>query len=127
MNKSVQAELDTTPSEPSSEHQTEHIGDLSCKKGCQFYNTYIKLNDAQTQSFSMAMISQSESEVRHNSRKLKITDSSAHKVPVRDTTNSDNFIREHLYPYFKKGTNLLSMEKRVKLLQNNNCVHQDRI
>ena len=49
----------------------------------------------------MATISQSESKLWHNSRQLRITGSSAHKVPVRNTTNSDNFIREHLYPSFK--------------------------
>ena len=34
LNKSVQAKVDTTPSEPSSEPHTEHIGDLLCKKCC---------------------------------------------------------------------------------------------
>lgn len=101
LSKSVHAKLDTTLFEPSSEPHTEHVGDLSCKKCSQFYNKYIKLTDAQIKSLSMATISQSESELWHNSRKIRITGSSANKVPIRDTTNSDNFIREHLYPSFK--------------------------
>ena len=49
----------------------------------------------------MATISQSASDVWHNNRQLRITGSSAYKVPVRDKTNSDNFIREYLYPSVK--------------------------
>ena len=33
-------------------------------------------------------------------RKIRITASSAHKVPVKETTDSTNFIREHLHPSF---------------------------
>lgn len=91
LSKSMHANINKSFFEPSSEPHTEHTGELSCEKCCAFYNRYIKLNDAQIQSLSMATISQSESELWHNSRKIRITGSSAHKVPVRDTTNSDNF------------------------------------
>lgn len=100
LSKSMHANINKSFFEPSSEPHTEHTGELSCEKCCAFYNRYIKLNDAQIQSLSMATISQSESELWHNSRKIRITGSSAHKVPVRDTTNSDNFLREHMYPSF---------------------------
>lgn len=33
-------------------------------------------------------------------KKTRITASSAHKVPIKDTTECTNFIREHLYPIF---------------------------
>ena len=33
-------------------------------------------------------------------RKIRITASSAHKAPVKETTDSTNFIREHLHPSF---------------------------
>lgn len=100
LSKSVHEKINKSLFEPSSEPHTEHTGELLCKKCRVFYNRYIKLNDAQIKSLSMAKISQSESELWHTSRKIRITGSSAHKVPVRDTTNSDNFLREHMYPSF---------------------------
>ena len=33
-------------------------------------------------------------------QKIRITGSTAHKVPIKDTTDSNNFVREHLYPKF---------------------------
>ena len=63
----------------------------------------------------MATNSQSESELWHNSRKVRITGSSAHKVPVRDTTHSNNFIREHLQTSFK-GNKFTKHGQKGKIL-----------
>ena len=40
------------------------------------------------------------SDLWHNARKLRITASSAKKVPSRESTNPDKFMAEHLCPSF---------------------------
>lgn len=78
LSKSVHKSINKPLFEPSSEPHTQHTGELSCKKCCLFYNRNIKLNDAQIKSLSMATISESESELWHNSRKIKLAE-----VPTR--------------------------------------------
>ena len=48
-------------------------------------------------------IMQYKSTLWRDCRKIRITSSSAHKVPVKETTDSTNFIREHLHPTFVKN------------------------
>ena len=43
----------------------------------------------------------STSVVWRDARRLRITDSSVEKVPVRATTSAENFLREQLYPSFR--------------------------
>ena len=44
---------------------------------------------------------QSDSKLWHDARKLRLTASSVKKVPVRNTTNPDSILREHLLPSFR--------------------------
>lgn len=77
-----------------------------------FYNSYIKLNDAQMKSLLMATISQSESELWNDGRKIKITGRSDHKVPVRHTTKVI-FSLENICILPSQETHLLDMDKKV--------------
>ncbi len=78
-----------------------HDEDLSCGKCKAFYEAYIDLDGEQASKLEMKTREQSESGLWHSSRKIRITASSAKKVPVRAGTNSDKFLCEHMYPTFR--------------------------
>ncbi len=47
---------------------------------------------------------QSASQLWHDARKLRITASTAKRVPKRPTTNPKKFLNEYFYPAFKSNT-----------------------
>ena len=114
--KSTSAKINTTcfMSNDSTPH-SEHTGDLSCLKCEKFYDRFVQLTPTQISDITTKTISQAQSDLWHDSRKLRITGSTSHKVPVRDTTNPDNFIREHVYPTFRGNmfTNLTWSGRRT--------------
>ncbi|XP_073702954.1 uncharacterized protein [Garra rufa] len=78
----------------------QHGPDLQCHKCMSFYHTYVELDEGKLNSLENATKTQSASHVWHDARKLRITASSAKKVPFRVSTKPDNFLREHLFPRF---------------------------
>lgn len=78
---------------------SEHSVELSCKACTDFYNNFVllKSNDA----LESKTQGQADSVVWRDSRRVRITASTAKKVPVRATTDSNNFLREHLHPSFR--------------------------
>ena len=61
----------------------------------------MQLTPSQISNMTTETIDQAQSDLWHDSRKLRVTGSTSYKVPVRDTTNPDNFIKEHVYPTFR--------------------------
>ncbi len=86
----------TTQMEPHGEHGPE----LQCHKCMSFYHTYVELDEGKLNSLENVTKTQSASHVWHDARKLRVTASSAKKVPFRVSTKPDNFLREHLFPRF---------------------------
>lgn len=72
----------------------------SCGKCTMFYDIYVSLSSPQIEKLKKETVTQSNSILWRDSRKLRITASTAHKVPVKETTSSENFIREHIHPKF---------------------------
>lgn len=69
-----------------------------------FYDMYIKLDGDKCASLDAFTKMQSASHLWFDARKLRVTASSAKKVPVRASTKPDNFLREHLFPRFHGNT-----------------------
>ena len=78
----------------------EHTDLTSCGKCTQFFEKYVNLTNQQISKLQGETTMQYKSTVWRDCRKIRITASSAHKVPVKETTDSTNFIREHLHPSF---------------------------
>lgn len=76
-------------------HQ-QHTDTLNCEKCRAFYKMYIEVDDTKAAMLEEETREQSSSELWHSTRKIRITASSAKRVPVHSTTNSDKFIREHV-------------------------------
>lgn len=81
-------------------HQT-HSNDLSCNQCKTFYQAYIEVSKEQAAQLELETREQSPSDLWHNCRKIRLTASSAKKVPVRASTKSDKFLCEHIYPSFR--------------------------
>lgn len=69
-----------------------------------FYESYIKLSPTQAITLMEETMVQSASQLWHDARKLRITVSTAKRVPKRPTTNPKKFLNEHFYPAFKGNT-----------------------
>ncbi|VDI48025.1 Hypothetical predicted protein [Mytilus galloprovincialis] len=82
------------------EEHGEHTSISSCRKCYTFFNKYIELNDTKRKNLEHGTKGQSSSVLWKDARKLRITASSATKVPIKDTTDATSFIREHLHPKF---------------------------
>jgi hypothetical protein len=65
-----------------------------------FLKKCVSLDQNQIQRLQTNIQEQSKSNLWRDAREIRITASSAHKVPIKDTTDCTNFIREHLYPTF---------------------------
>jgi hypothetical protein len=65
-------------------------------KCTQFLEKYVNLTNKQISKLQEETTMQYKSTLWRDCRKIRITASSAHKVPVKET--STNFIREHLHP-----------------------------
>jgi hypothetical protein len=93
--------------EAETEHDSEHCDALTCTKCVEFYTRYINITPEQTLTLERISKQQGESSIWKESRKIRITASTAHKVPVRATTNPDNFLRDHVYPRFTGNNNTI--------------------
>ncbi|XP_016105082.1 uncharacterized protein [Sinocyclocheilus grahami] len=80
---------------------SEHGSALSCPKCTTFYDAFIKLNPVQVVELERNTRKQSIELLWHDARKLRITASTASKVPQRETTDPVKFFNEHLYPKFQ--------------------------
>ena len=92
--------LTATPSGDRGSTCEEH-GDHSnnsCAKCTMFYNTYI---DIDRDNLERMTRQQTESSAWHDCRRVRITASSAKKVPVRSTTDCTRFLREQIFPSFR--------------------------
>ncbi len=79
-------------------HQ-EHTGEEDdCDICGNFFKTFIQLK---SDKLEQATKQQSESVIWKESRRIRITASTANKVPKRSSTNPDKFIREHIFPRFQ--------------------------
>lgn len=78
-----------------------HNNELSCNPCKAFYQAYVEVSDAQAAQLELETREQSASDLWHNCRKIRLTASSAKKVPVHATTSSDKFLCEHIYPSFR--------------------------
>ncbi len=83
---------------------TEHSTMLTCRKCLSFYETYVQLSPAQVEKLSEETQVQSASQLWHDARKLRLTASTAKRVPKRSTTNPQKFLNEHLHPTFTGNT-----------------------
>ncbi len=77
-----------------------HSYDLSCDPCKTFYQAYVEVCDAQAAQLEFETREQSASDLWHNCRKIRLTASSAKKVPVHAATSSDKFLCEHIYLSF---------------------------
>ncbi|CAG2227127.1 unnamed protein product [Mytilus edulis] len=78
----------------------EHDSLSSCQRCSSFYSKYLAVDLARTIKLQTDTINQSKSFLWKDARKIRITASSASKVPIKETTDCTNFIREHLHPKF---------------------------
>lgn len=80
---------------------SEHGSALSCLKCTTFYDAFIKVNPDQVVELERNTRKQSIEPLWHDARKVRITASTASKVPQRETTDPAKFLSEHLYPKFQ--------------------------
>lgn len=86
-----------TPQASAEAHAT-HDGINSCQRCSTFYESFVALSPEKTNSLEQLTQEQSSSHLWHDARKIRITASSAKKVPVRG--NPLNFLQHHIYPRF---------------------------
>ncbi|KAK7495572.1 hypothetical protein BaRGS_00013270 [Batillaria attramentaria] len=79
----------------------EHSPELTCTLCKTFYEEHVILDNDQINLLRASTKTQAASATWRDARRLRITASSAKKVPVKATTNPDNFVRENLYPSFR--------------------------
>lgn len=79
----------------------EHYTPLACVKCRMFYDQYIDMSTAQLEEIEKVTKAQSKEQVWHDARRVRITASTARKVPIRSTTAPDKFLSEHLHPSFR--------------------------
>lgn len=109
---SYRADVDSSKAGPSNHDpahsntlcHTEHSTKLTCLKCIKFYEAYIKVSPAQAATLMEETRMQSASQLWHDSRKLRLTASTAKRVPKRSTTDPKKFLNEHLYPTFTGNT-----------------------
>lgn len=71
------------PSQPASQTHGEHDGTNNCQKCDVFYCNFVELDSSRYAALKQMTIEQSASHLWHDSRRIRITASSARKVPVR--------------------------------------------
>jgi hypothetical protein len=81
INKCLTASLLPKPTLAVNQHES-HTCENSCQKCNIFYTKFVSANELQSSNFEMATRKQHLSELWHDSRKLRITASSAKAVPV---------------------------------------------
>lgn len=102
LHKSMSAEPALIPANTTQQLAShgEHGPDMQCQKCMSFYNKYVNLDEDRLARLEDVTKTQSASHVWYDARKLRITASTAKKVPLRVSTKPDNFVREHLFPRF---------------------------
>ncbi|CAJ1069778.1 uncharacterized protein LOC125296826 [Xyrichtys novacula] len=78
----------------------DHHTPLSCRKCRTFYDDYVNMPTAQLENTEKLTKAQSKVQLWHDMRRVRITASTARKVPIRSTTSPEKFLSEHLYPTF---------------------------
>ncbi|CAM4568373.1 unnamed protein product [Leuciscus chuanchicus] len=109
---SYRADVDSSKAGPSKHDpahsntlcHTEHSTTLTCLKCTQFYEAYIKVSPAQAATLMEETRMQSASQLWHDAGKLRLTASTAKRVPKRSTTDPQKCLNEHLYPTFTGNT-----------------------
>lgn len=96
---------------PHSNHGTT----LTCKKCFSFFHTFVDLSPAQLELLTTETELQAMSLLWHDARKLRLTASTAKRVPRKNTTDPQKFLTEHFYPTFKGNTATLHGQKCEKL------------
>ena len=94
-------------------HSSHADNSLSCLPCKHFYDKFIHVNKSKCSLLNETTRGQSESSVWRDARRLRLTGSTAHKVPSRPTTNPVNFLREQMYPSFR-GNHATEHGKRSK-------------
>ena len=79
----------------------EHHTPLACVKCRTFYNQYIDMSTPQLEEIEKVTKAQSKEQVWHDARRVRITASTAKKVPICLTTAPERFLSEHLHPSFR--------------------------
>ncbi|KAL7848076.1 hypothetical protein AOLI_G00227940 [Acnodon oligacanthus] len=77
---------------------TDHDGTDICGRCMSFSETFVAIAPDKCQILEQITLEQSASHLWHGSRKVRITASSAKKVPIRG--NPQYFLKEHIYPKF---------------------------
>jgi putative phage-type endonuclease len=78
----------------------EHSNSLSCSICTRFFNKYIKLSASNRKAIEVRTRNQDNS-LWKETRRLRITASTACKIPKRPTTKPDKFIDNHVYSTFQ--------------------------
>ena len=95
--------VEDVPSPPLQSHDN-HETPLACVRCRTFYDDYINMSDTQLMAIEQNTKEQSQQQLWHDMRKVRITASTAKRVPVRHTTNPDKFLSGHLHPTFLGNT-----------------------
>lgn len=78
----------------------DHSSLNSCGKCYDFYKKFVIVDADKINKLQEHTQTQSANALWRDARKIRITASSAVKVPIKETTNATSFIREHLHPKF---------------------------
>lgn len=87
------------------QHSSHSDSSVTCGLCQSFYETYVNVSSDQCAQVETLTKEQSLSQLWKDTRRIRITASTAKKVPVRDTTNPDRFLREQMYPSFRGNAN----------------------
>lgn len=100
INSAYKSEPVQTIVPPDLEHG-EHSNKLLCAPCKTFFHDHVCVENREQCDLEKETRGQSTSEVWRDARRLRITSSTAKKVPVRETTSAEHFLREQLYPSFR--------------------------
>lgn len=124
LNKTVTCSVSKGPSKSLELVHTDHHN-MDCNLCMSFYSKYINLCDSKISALNQGTTSQSQSSMWHDSRRIRITASSAKKVPKRQQTCPSKFLQNHIYPVFSGNTNTRhGQESEGKCLK---CLREERL
>lgn len=86
------------PAQPDCLSHGERDVPTTCQKCLLFYSTFIALDQTKSTTLEHTTREQSASHMWHDAHKIRITASSAKRVPVK--ASPEKFLCEHLYPRF---------------------------
>ena len=103
--KVVRAELtQPDPLVQPPQHGSHELNDYDCTLCQNFYNDYVRISSQKAESLEAKTQGQSLCDVWRDARSIRITATTAAKVPMRDTTDPHKFMCSHLYPTFRGNT-----------------------